>query len=197
MIVWINGGFGAGKSTLAAALAEQVDGAVVADPEDIGSAVRNALRGHRCEQPDYQDYLPWEATVVSFIAGLYAYTGGPVIVPMSVLVQDRALRMLAALDDCADVHHLVVHAEPAVLSERIASARAPGEDPQRAARIRAYRLRRLDDYRHAAKTWLPASGHVIDTSMLTREQTLTAALDHLRQGEPAVCADLVCGRELR
>ncbi|MGW1783953.1 hypothetical protein ACWCQQ_33290 [Streptomyces sp. NPDC002143] len=84
-----------------------------------------------------------------------------------------------------------------MLHERIATARAPGEDPQRAARIRAYRLRRLDDYRHAAETWLPASGHVIDTSTLTREQTLTIALDHLRQGEPAVCAEPVSGREPR
>jgi thymidylate kinase len=57
VIVCVNGGFGAGKSTLAPALALRLDGAVVADPEDIGSAVRNALRGHRCEQPDYQDYL--------------------------------------------------------------------------------------------------------------------------------------------
>ncbi|MEU6353600.1 AAA family ATPase [Streptomyces sp. NPDC047072] len=197
MIVWVNGAFGAGKSTLAAALATRLDGAVVGDPEGIGSALRTALRGHRCEQPDYQDYLPWEATVVSFIAGLYAYTGGPVIVPMNVLGRDRALRMLAALDACAAACHLAVHAEPAVLHERIASALALGEDPRRASHIRAYRLRRPDDYLNAARSWPPAHGHVIDTSTLTREQTLTAALDHLRQGEPTVCAEPVSGREPR
>jgi predicted kinase len=197
VIVWINGAYGAGKSTLAAALAGQFDGAVVADPEDIGSAVHRALRGHPCEQPDYQDYLPWEATVLSFVSGLYAFTGGPVIVPMTVLVQDRAMRMLADLSDCAEVRHLVVHAEPAVLHQRIASPVLPGEDPQRAARIRAYRLRRLDDYRRAAETWLRTGGHVIDTSTLTPGQMLTAAVAHLGQGEDTPCSQPASGWEPR
>lgn len=54
MTVWTNGLFGVGKPTLAAELVQAPPGTVVADPEDIGSAVRIALRGHRREQRDYE-----------------------------------------------------------------------------------------------------------------------------------------------
>ena len=36
MIIWINGGFGAGKTTLAAELHRRLPDAVVYDPEDVG-----------------------------------------------------------------------------------------------------------------------------------------------------------------
>jgi predicted kinase len=189
VIVWLNGAFGAGKTTLATALADQLAGAVVADPEDIGRAVRTALPGHPDAPQDYQSCPPWAATTVSFIAGLYAYTGGPVIVPMTVLVQDLATTLVTALSEAADVHHLVVHAEPDVLKQRIASDRALGEDPARAAGIRAYRLRHLADYQSPAEKWLlQAAGHVIDTTALTRQQTLTAALAHLPAAASACAA---------
>jgi deoxyadenosine/deoxycytidine kinase len=35
MIIWPNGGFGAGKTTLAEELRRRVPGAVVYDPEDV------------------------------------------------------------------------------------------------------------------------------------------------------------------
>ncbi|WP_055527454.1 AAA family ATPase [Streptomyces graminilatus] len=197
MIVWVNGAFGAGKTTLAAALAGQLADAVVADPEAIGSAVGTALRGHPWAAQDYQDCPPWAATTVSFISGLHAYTGGPVIVPMTVLVQDLATTMVMALSEAADVYHLVVHAERDVLKQRIAADRALGEDPARAAEVRAYRLRRLDDYQSAADQWLlHTAGHVIDTTALTRRQALTAALAHLHEVAPTVpVSAVVYGRQ--
>jgi adenylate kinase family enzyme len=36
VIIWINGGFGAGKTTLAAELHRRLPDAVVYDPEDVG-----------------------------------------------------------------------------------------------------------------------------------------------------------------
>ena len=196
MIVWVNGAFGVGKRTLAAALANEWAGAVVADPKDIGSAVRDALRGHPFARQDYEDYPPWAATTVAFISCVHAYTGGPVIVPMTVLDQTLAAALLTALSETADLHHLVLHAEPDVLRERIASDRAPVDDPVRAARIRADRLRRLEDYQSGAENWLlHGAGHVIDTTALTCRQTLAAALSHLGENYPVACAAPAYGRQ--
>ncbi len=36
MIIWLNGGFGAGKTTLAEELHRRLPDAVVYDPEDVG-----------------------------------------------------------------------------------------------------------------------------------------------------------------
>lgn len=85
MICWLNGPFGGGKSTLAADLRHAFSGAVIADPEGIGDLLRDALSGHARRARDYQDHPPWRALTTAFITSLADYTGGPVIVPMTVL----------------------------------------------------------------------------------------------------------------
>lgn len=54
MTVSTNGLFGVGNPTLASELVQALPGTVVADPEDIESAVRIALRSHRREHRDYE-----------------------------------------------------------------------------------------------------------------------------------------------
>ncbi|NUK19960.1 AAA family ATPase [Streptomyces lunaelactis] len=194
MIVWISGAHGVGKTTLATALAGELPGAVVADLEPIGRAIRETLRGHPCARQDHESCPPWDATAVAFLAGLHAYTGGPVIVPMTVVDQALLAALLTVLSESADVHHLVLHADPTVLKERIVSARMPGEDSIGAAEIRAARLRHLDSVCRAAEGGLHADGHVIDTSALTQKQVLTSALAYLADREATTCAACEDGR---
>ncbi|WP_331726728.1 hypothetical protein [Streptomyces sp. NBC_00280] len=54
MTVRTNGLFGVGNPVLAAELVQALPGTVVADPEDIGSAVRSPLRSHRRDHRDYE-----------------------------------------------------------------------------------------------------------------------------------------------
>lgn len=46
MIIWVNGAFGAGKSTPAVGLREALSGSVIADPEDVGALLRQSMAGH-------------------------------------------------------------------------------------------------------------------------------------------------------
>ncbi|MFD7861353.1 ATP/GTP-binding protein [Streptomyces sp. NPDC059783] len=164
MIIWLNGAFGSGKSTLAAGLRRALPGAAVADPEAVGDLLRSTLAGHALKPRDYQDLPP-------------DHTGSPVIVPMTVLNPSYAEEIFAPLRRGGGFHHLVVHTDPAALTERIeASDEYPG-DPERSEAVRAYR-RRAADYQQSA-AWLHARGHVIDTTTLTAGQTLQAALAHL------------------
>ncbi|MGW1659000.1 glycosyltransferase [Streptomyces atratus] len=55
MIIWLNGPFGGGKSTLAANLREALPGTVVAGPEAVDDVPRTALAGHALRPRDYQD----------------------------------------------------------------------------------------------------------------------------------------------
>ncbi|MFE9899062.1 hypothetical protein [Streptomyces achromogenes] len=48
----------------------------------------------------------------------------------------------------------------------------------RSEAVRAHR-RRAHDSQQAAADWMHAAGHVVDTSALSREQALEAALVHL------------------
>ncbi|MGA5556101.1 AAA family ATPase [Streptomyces lavendulocolor] len=85
MIVWLNGPFGGGKTTLAAGLRRALPGAVVADPEAVGDLLRSTLAGHALHPRDYQDLPLWRQLTGAFVAGLVRHMGGPVIAPMTVL----------------------------------------------------------------------------------------------------------------
>jgi deoxyadenosine/deoxycytidine kinase len=56
MIIWLNGGLGAGKTTLAEELHQRIPDSVVYDPEDVGLMLWKWLRPN----DDFQD-LPARA----------------------------------------------------------------------------------------------------------------------------------------
>ncbi|MFF7097754.1 AAA family ATPase [Streptomyces rubradiris] len=179
MIVWLNGSFGSGKTTLAAGLCRTLPGAVVADPEAIGDLLRATLAHHDLRPRDYQELPLWRQLTGVFTAGLARHTGGPVIVPMTVLNPSCAEGIFSPLRQAGGFHHLVVHADPAALQERIETSWEFPGDAARSEAVRAYRRRRAHAYQLAAADWMHAAGHVIDTSALTPEQALEAALAHL------------------
>ncbi|MFJ8752142.1 AAA family ATPase [Streptomyces sp. NPDC102441] len=177
MIVWINGPFGGGKTQLAALLHQALSGSVVADPEEVGSLLRRSIADHPTRAADYQGYPAWRALTVHLVTELHRHTGGPVLVPMTVLDEgyaDELFGPLRTLD--AHFHHLVLHAERVALAERIEASREYPGDATRSEAVRIHRRRRAVDYRHAADTWLHRSGHVIDTTTYTPGQTLQSAL---------------------
>ena len=61
MIIWLNGGFGSGKTTLAKELERRVQGSVVFDPEDLGMMLWKWLRPN----DDFQDLASWRELVVA------------------------------------------------------------------------------------------------------------------------------------
>jgi len=87
MIIWVNGPFGAGKSSVAAELLHRIPEATLFDPEEVGFMLRNLLPGR---EPDFQDLPPWRPLVAATAIELISYTGGPLIAPMSLLREDYA-----------------------------------------------------------------------------------------------------------
>ncbi|MFE9219657.1 AAA family ATPase [Streptomyces lavendulae] len=178
MIIWINGAFGSGKSTLAAGLHGALAGSVVADPEEIGDLLRRTLNEHLGKLRDYQDSPAWRRLTTAYIGEVAEYTGGHVIVPMTVLNPAYAAETFAPLRLSPGLVHLVLHVDPDGLRARIdASEEYPG-DEARSEAVRAHR-RRAADYAAAAAAWMHADAHLIDTSALTPEAVLDAALTRL------------------
>ncbi|MFI0219967.1 AAA family ATPase [Streptomyces lydicus] len=179
VIIWINGAFGSGKSTLAEGLQQVLTGSVVADPEKIGDLLRRALNGHPGRLRDYQDYPAWRRLTAAYVGEVAEHTGGPVIVPMTVLDPTYAAEVFASLRLSPGLVHLVLHVDPDGLGARIdASEECPG-DEARSEAVRAYRRRRASDYAASAAAWMHSDGHVIDTSTLTAGEVLKAALAYL------------------
>ncbi|WUD76496.1 NUDIX domain-containing protein [Streptomyces sp. NBC_00510] len=184
MIVWLNGTFGAGKTTAARELLELLPGSVLYDPELIGSGLRLMLPEKRLgEVSDYQELPAWRRLVVDTAAALLAEVGGgPLVVPMTLLRQEYRDEIFGGLAARRiTVRHVLLHAEETVLRERIDQrADIPG-DAEASAGVRAWCLDHLPAYQEALP-WLTADAHVVDTAGLTSRATAERIAEAIREG---------------
>lgn len=125
MIVWINGAYGAGKTTAAELLREQLPGSYLFDPEEIGNCVRER-KPRSLWRDDFQDYPSWREMTVCLLRELYELYGGDILVPMSVVDPVYFEETVGRLErEGLPVRHFVLLASGEQLLERI---RARGED---------------------------------------------------------------------
>ncbi|MFF2193088.1 NUDIX domain-containing protein [Streptomyces sp. NPDC058157] len=195
MIVWINGAFGAGKTSTARELAGLLPDSTLYDPELIGEALRRLLPGKRlAEVDDHQDLPSWRRLVVDAAAAVLAEVGGVLVVPMTLLRQEYRDEIFGALAARRiPVRHVLLAPAETILRERIAR-RGEGEgdapdapdarDARERARQRAYD--RIPAYRQALG-WLTADAHVIDNGPLTPRETALRIAEAVTTDTAAVC----------
>ncbi len=159
MIVWLNGTFGAGKTTTARQLLPLIPGARLFDPELVGYMLQPCLDDHPVS--DFQHWPPWRRLVVATAAELASFTGQHLIAPQTVLCRDYLEQIVSGLRAAGQpVVHVVLDADEAVLRGRI-----EGSDE-----ARQWRLDHLAAYR-AARAWMTAAADlVVDTARLTPAQ---------------------------
>jgi hypothetical protein len=176
-IYWLNGTFGVGKRSTARALLEMLPDARLFDPEDIGSMLRTYLPE---DSGDFQDLRPWRRLTIATAAELLDHTGGPLVIPMTLLHQDYAKEIFTGLTEHdITAHHILLHADEETLRHRINEHDMFPDNPQHTQNVRAWRLHHLPAY-HQALGWLPATAHItIDTTHTTPKQTAHHILDHL------------------
>jgi hypothetical protein len=83
MIVWINGAFGAGKTTLAEELHRRLPDALAFDPEYVGFLLTQWAPP--APSGDFQDIPLWRTLVAEFAVGLAREYGRAVVVPMTLV----------------------------------------------------------------------------------------------------------------
>ena len=59
MILWINGAFGAGKTTVANELNRRIENAYIYDPENAGYFIRKNIPQQINTEDNFQDYKLW------------------------------------------------------------------------------------------------------------------------------------------
>ncbi len=84
MIVWINGSFGVGKTSLARALSARWPAALLFDPEQIGFMLRKIVP-KEVQTGDFQDLPLWRRLTTETALGLLSQTNRPLIVPMALV----------------------------------------------------------------------------------------------------------------
>jgi predicted kinase len=94
VIVWINGAFGAGKTTTAALVRERLSGSRLFDPEYVGFMLRAVVD---VPTGDFQDLRVWRRLTVQTMVALNEEYGGTWIAPMSLIDPGYRAEILGGL----------------------------------------------------------------------------------------------------
>lgn len=118
MIVWLNGSFGVGKTTIANELVNLLDDAFIYDPENLGAFLRDNLKYN---YNDYQEYDLWRKFNYKIIKDLndhYKY----IIVPMTLTNKDYYNEIVGNLiNSDLKVKHIVLEASKETINKRLDS----------------------------------------------------------------------------
>ncbi|MGW7643848.1 NUDIX hydrolase [Streptomyces bobili] len=188
-VVWINGAFGAGKTTTARELIDLIPNSTLFDPEVIGAALPQLLPPKRlAEVGDFQDLPIWRRLVIDTAAALLGELGGTLVVPMTLLRQeyrDEIFGGLAARRIA--VRHVLLAPAETILRERIAARELPPDLPDAEIRVRQWSYDHIEPYRAALAGWLTADAHPVDSSDLTPYQTAVRIAEAVGSGSVGAC----------
>lgn len=95
MVLWLNGGYGAGKSAVAREIRRRIPGVVRFDAEQVGNAVRDNLQTLVYHE-EFPAYPQWRRFVAEMLLALGRVKR--VVVPMTVLNKDDLAEIFSALD---------------------------------------------------------------------------------------------------
>jgi gluconate kinase len=131
VIIWINGAFGAGKTTLAEELHRRLPDAVLYDPEDVGLMLWKWMPPNG----DFQHLPSWRELVVATALSLRRHHAATLIVPMSLIRDSYRAEILGGLAGGGEeVLHVFLEVDAGVLRERLnARVTQPGTDWNQAA----------------------------------------------------------------
>lgn len=121
MILWINGAFGAGKTTVAYELNRRIQNSFVYDPENIGFFIRkNAPK--QIWRDDFQDYEIWREINFSLLQTINEEYSGIIIVPMTIVSPQYFNEIISKLRSTGvDVKHFALIADRETLLKRLKS----------------------------------------------------------------------------
>lgn len=162
VIVWLNGTHGAGKTTTSALVQQLMPGSRVLDAEKVGETLMDITPGLP-PTDNFQHWPPWRPLVVETAHRVLDYTGGTLVMPMTVLVEQYWREISTGLaSHSIPVRHFLLHADEDTLRRRIEGDPLLGPS--------AFRLRYLEPYAEAVRTWLHREAEVVDTTHLTAAQ---------------------------
>lgn len=163
MIVWINGTHGVGKTTTATLVQQQIPDSRVLDAEKVGVTLMD-IDPPLPETGNFQHWPPWRPLVVETARRVLEYTGGTLVMPMTVLVEAYWREISTGLAEHEiPVRHFVLHADEETLRRRIAHDTDLGPNSP-------FRLQYVEQYAEAARTWLHEEAQVVDTTYATPGQ---------------------------
>jgi gluconate kinase len=119
MILWINGTFGAGKTTVAYELHRRIENAFVYDPERLGYVLMKNVP-KEISKSDFQDYPLWRESNYKLLKAISQEYDGVIIVPMTLTNVDYFNEIIGSLRKHGiDVKHFTLSASKQTIEQRL------------------------------------------------------------------------------
>jgi chloramphenicol 3-O-phosphotransferase len=172
MIIWLNGAFGAGKTTTAKELASLMPHARICDPEIVGYMLMEYLKDR--DVHDFQDVPPWRSLVPVVLSEIAGLTGQDLIAPQTVMNEGYWNELRRGFErHSLEVYHVVLHVDTGPLNERINA-----DDVER--RARAWRTDHACDYA-TARVWMTSAADLtVDLTTMSAAEGANAILQALK-----------------
>ena len=160
MIIWVNGAFGSGKTSVAYELNRLLCDSFVFDPENTGYFLRKNMP-LSLQKEDFQDEPLWRRFNVEMLCRISAEYAGVVLVPMTIAKKEYFEELIPPLRARGvRVDHYVLGTSKAVLEKRLRS-RMDGK--------RSWGYHKIEECLRAFQD--PVFETVIDTDALTVFET--------------------------
>lgn len=171
MIIWLNGAFGVGKSTIAYLLNQQIHDSILYDPERLGDFLQKNLPTSVCPE-DFQDYPIWRRATIQIIRDLASKTDKIIIVPMTIFKKEYYQEIIEqGLSEDIYVKHYILVADKKTILSRLNNRTQENNN---------WALKHLDHCLRAFGDQI--SGQKINTDSLTVNEIADLILKDLKGG---------------
>ena len=121
MIIFINGSFGVGKTTVAELLVQRIPQSMLYDPEEVGFFLRNIVRPIETFD-DFQDLTIWRTLVITTAKLLRETYERTLIMPMTIWNRSYFAEIMQGLRQIEpDLYHFCLIASRDTLYQRLQS----------------------------------------------------------------------------
>jgi chloramphenicol 3-O-phosphotransferase len=145
-VIWINGSFSAGKTTVASLVVEQLAGSFLLDPESIGAAFRDHVVPASLYPGGFQDLSLWRSFTRDAVLDAAERSDSVIVVPMTVARPDYFEEIVGQIRARVRLDHYTLMASRDTILRREASR---FDDTRMAAKTVDYVLPELADSRYA------------------------------------------------
>lgn len=120
MILWIDGPYGVGKSTLAEELVKLNKNSFIFDAESVGNAVRDNMPRELFNGYIFENYGLWFKTIEELLKEIVGRYNGDIYVPMTLTKKDSFDKIAIPLKNSGvEVTHLLLEADYENVKNRI------------------------------------------------------------------------------